>query len=80
MANTRPHQLCWGDREMGTAISCIECSQMVGLIHKVVKYAAVFNAAVFNAVVFNAAVFHLKIVSSSCVIGVQTCACVHTCT
>ena len=30
--NTRPHQLCWGDREMGTAISCTECSQMAGLI------------------------------------------------
>ena len=22
-ANTRPHQLRWGDREVGTAISCI---------------------------------------------------------
>ena len=31
LANTRPHQLRWGDREMGTAISCIECSQMAGL-------------------------------------------------
>ena len=29
--NTRPHQLCWGDREMGTAISCTECSQVAGL-------------------------------------------------
>ena len=27
LANTRPHQLRWGDREMGTAISCIECSK-----------------------------------------------------
>ena len=35
-ANTRPHQLCWGDREMGTAIiSCVECSQVAGLIQKV---------------------------------------------
>ena len=25
--NTRPHQLHWSDREMGTAISCTECSQ-----------------------------------------------------
>ena len=33
-ANTRPHQLRWGDREMGTAISCIECSQVAGLIQK----------------------------------------------
>ena len=34
-ANTRPHQLCWGDREMVTTISCIKCSQMAGLIRKV---------------------------------------------
>ena len=37
LANTRPHQLCWGDREMGTAISCIECSQVAGLIQKLVE-------------------------------------------
>ena len=30
LANTRPHQLHWGDREMGTAISCTECSQVAG--------------------------------------------------
>ena len=33
-ANTRPHQLCWGDWEKGTAISC---SQVAGLIQKVGK-------------------------------------------
>ena len=32
-----PHQLCWCDREMGTAISCTECSQVAGLIQKVVE-------------------------------------------
>ena len=26
--NTKPHQLRWGDWEMGTAISCTECSQV----------------------------------------------------
>ena len=36
-ANTRPHQLRWGDREMGTAISCTECSQVAGLIQKLVE-------------------------------------------
>ena len=36
-ANTRPHQLCWGDREMGTAISCIECSQLAGFISNSVE-------------------------------------------
>ena len=35
-ANTRP-QLRWADQEMGTAISCIECSYMAGLIQKVVE-------------------------------------------
>ena len=34
-ANTRPHQLRWGDREMGTAISYIKCSQVTDLILKV---------------------------------------------
>ena len=34
-ANTRPHQLRWGDREMGTAIICVECSQVAGLVQKV---------------------------------------------
>ena len=32
-ANTRPHQLRWGDQEMGTAISCTECSQVAGRMH-----------------------------------------------
>ena len=32
-ANTRPHQLCWGDHEMVTAISCTKCSQVPGHIH-----------------------------------------------
>ena len=27
------YQLCWGDREMGTAISCTRCSQVAGLSH-----------------------------------------------
>ena len=27
----RPHQLCWDDWEMKTAISCIECRQVAGL-------------------------------------------------
>ena len=36
-ANTRPHQLRWGDREMETAISCTKCSQVAGLIQKLVK-------------------------------------------
>ena len=30
--NTKLHQLCWGDQEMETAISCTECSQVAGLI------------------------------------------------
>ena len=34
----RPHQLCWDDREMGTAISCTKCSQVAGLIHITCKH------------------------------------------
>ena len=35
LANTRLHQLCWGDWEMGTAISCTKRSQAAGLIQRV---------------------------------------------
>ena len=35
--NSRPHQLRWGDWEMGTAISCTECSQTTRLIQKVAR-------------------------------------------
>lgn len=34
--NTRPHQLCLGDQEMVTAISCMECSQVASLIQKII--------------------------------------------
>ena len=39
LANTRPHQLHWGDWEVGgtATISCIECSQVAGLIQKSVE-------------------------------------------
>ena len=30
-ANTRPHQLHWGDQEIATAIACTECSQIADL-------------------------------------------------
>ena len=33
LATVRPHQLCWGDWEVGTAISCTKCSHVAGLIH-----------------------------------------------
>ena len=36
-AITRPHQLRWGDREMGPGILCMACSQMASLIQKVVE-------------------------------------------
>ena len=35
--NTRPHQLRWGDWEMGTAILWSECSQTTRLIQKVAR-------------------------------------------
>ena len=33
-ANTSPYQLYWSDQEMGTAISCTECSKVADLIQK----------------------------------------------
>ena len=56
-ANTRPHQLRWGDREMGTVISYTECSQMAGLIQKVGSVSS-------KAPSLRAAVFRSKIVRS----------------
>ena len=53
-ANTRPHQLRWGDREMGTAISCTECSQVAGLIHKIGRDSS--KAPSLRAAVLHAAV------------------------
>ena len=35
LSNTRPHQLCVGDWEMGTAISCKKGSQVAGLAHNI---------------------------------------------
>ena len=35
LANTRPHQLYWGDQEMGTAISCTAC---VPIQHKLSRW------------------------------------------
>ena len=61
-ANTRPHQLHWGDREMGTAISCTQCSQVTELIQKV-------SGSFLKAPSLHAAF--------SCVINAQMCACAH---
>ena len=68
-ANTRPHQLRWGDREMGTAISCTKCSQVAGLIQKLVETprnskAPSLRPAVLRAAVLRAAVFRSKILRS----------------
>ena len=57
-ANTRPHQLHGGDWEMGTAISCIECSHMAGLILKVVENLRKYH-------LFVQLFFRLKIVRSN---------------
>ena len=45
LVNTRPHQLHlgnlhWSDREMGTAISCIECGQVVGFVGRILYQCA----------------------------------------
>ena len=71
-ANTRPHQLHWGNQEMGTAISCIECSQMAGIVQKSVETrestvsscSCLFMQLSLRATVLRAAVFHLKIVQA----------------
>ena len=54
------HPLHWGDREMGTAISCTECSHMTGLIQKVVARDSL-KAPSLHAVVLRTAVYERKI-------------------
>ena len=60
-ANTKPHQLCWGDQEMETAISYTECSQMAGLIQKVSIESS--KASSLCAAALHASVFRSKIVA-----------------
>ena len=43
LANTRSHQLRWGDQEMGTAISCTECSQVASLIQNAKLYKGIVS-------------------------------------
>ena len=67
-ANTRPHQLRWGDWEMGTAISCTKWSQVAGLIQKLetprTSKALSLRPAVLRPAVLRAAVFRSKILRS----------------
>ena len=56
-------QLRWGHQEMGTAISCTECSQMAGLIQKVVETPRKHLS--LHVAVLCAAVFHSKIIHSN---------------
>ena len=76
-ANARPHQLHWGDQDMGTAISCTKCGQAADLIQKVCTvsflkasslYAAVLCAAVLCAAVLCAAVLCAVIL---CAVGIH---------
>ena len=54
-ANTRPHQPCWGDWEMGTAISCIEYSLVAGFIQKLVERDSLKAPSLHTAVLYNSA-------------------------
>ena len=61
LVNTRPHQLRWGDREMGTAIPCIKCSQVAGFIQKIGRSAS--EALSLSTAVLRTAIFRSKIVA-----------------
>ena len=65
-ANTRPHQLRWGDREMGTAISCTKCSQVAGLIQKLVETPRSSKIPSLRLAVLRAAAFRSNILRSDC--------------
>ena len=53
----------WGDWEMGTAISCTECSQTTRLIQKVARDS--LKALTLCAAVFSAAVFRWHVLDSA---------------
>ena len=59
LANTRPHQLRWGDQEMGTATSCTECRQGSWPYSKVGRDSS--KAPSLRAAVLCVAVFRSKI-------------------
>ena len=59
LANTRPNDLRWGDRQMGTAISWREYNQVASLIQKVGRGSS--KALSLYTAVLCAGVLHLKI-------------------
>ena len=58
------HQLRWGDREMGTAISCTKCSQVAGLIQKLVEIPRSSKVPSLRPAVLRAAAFRSNILRS----------------
>ena len=63
-ANTRPHQLRWGDRETGTAISCTKNSQVAGLIQKLEEIPRSSKVPSLRPAVLCAAAFRSNILHS----------------
>ena len=63
-ANTRPHQLRWGDWEMGTAISCTKYSQVAGLIQKLEEIPRSSKVPSLRPAVLRAAAFRSNILHS----------------
>ena len=63
-ANTKPHQLRWGDREKGTAISCTKYSQVAGLIQKLEEIPRSSKVPSFHPAVLRAAALCSKILRS----------------
>ena len=43
LANTRPHQLCWSDQEMGTAIPCMHTPLDLTYVEDVAKVSSAVN-------------------------------------
>ena len=64
-ANTRPHQLRWGNREMGTAISCTKKnSQVAGLIQKLEEIPRSSKVPSLRTAVLRTAAFRSNILGS----------------
>ena len=67
-----PHQLCWGDGEMGTATSFIKCSQMADfnqMLCRTSSKLSSLHAAVFHAIVLHPTVYCVADVKTATVLS-----------
>ena len=73
-ANTRPHQLHWGDRKMVTGISCTEYSEVAGLIQKVCRSSSEASCSCLSFEDHSNRICHVFINVHA---NINACVCIH---